>query len=430
MYPRGTIDIQFKSLLRAVWYCIPYVGSAFRSQSNPSVSERERDALICLSVRSGFDLILQNLNFPAGSEIIMSAITIPDMVRIVRAHGLVPVPVEVDFETLCVAPEQWALALSEKTKAIVIAHLFGSRMEMESIHSIAEAANLIVIEDCAQAFDGTDYRGDQRSHFTMFSFGMIKTATAIGGAVIYSSDRRALIRMVETQSTYPHQSTWIWLQKVLNACMLKIAGVPWILSALYWICSRCRLEIDDVVLPRSQGFVGDFKIQKFRKQPCRALKRLLTSRLREDHARRIELRKAYANSIYMAINSQGQIGANARVHSHWVCPLIAQEPETLIAELRGHGFDATQRSSRLVHIATMLHKDMPDESATLNNQQRHQVAIESNASHPAVNLMSRLVYIPIYPDMPPSHRTRLSQTIIEYQNKFSRHVTNDTPAEG
>ena len=55
---------------------------------------------MCLSVRSAWDLLLHVLAWPAGSEVIVSAITHPDMITILRAHGLVPVPVDVDLDTL------------------------------------------------------------------------------------------------------------------------------------------------------------------------------------------------------------------------------------------------------------------------------------------------------------------------------------------
>ena len=51
---------------------------------------------------TGFDLLLQTLRLPAGSEVLCSAITIPDMIHVLRHHNLVPVPVDVDFETLAV----------------------------------------------------------------------------------------------------------------------------------------------------------------------------------------------------------------------------------------------------------------------------------------------------------------------------------------
>ena len=52
-------------------------------------SEGRNDALACLSVRSGFDLLLQSFALPAGSEVLFSAVTIQDMPKIAEAHGLV-----------------------------------------------------------------------------------------------------------------------------------------------------------------------------------------------------------------------------------------------------------------------------------------------------------------------------------------------------
>ena len=49
-------------------------------------------ALACLSVRSGFDLLLAALDLPPKSEVLITALTIPDMVRIIKDHDLVPVP--------------------------------------------------------------------------------------------------------------------------------------------------------------------------------------------------------------------------------------------------------------------------------------------------------------------------------------------------
>ena len=53
-----------------------------------------------MCVRTLFDLYLTVKNFPKGSEVIMTAINIPDMVNIVLLHGLKPVPVDVDIGTL------------------------------------------------------------------------------------------------------------------------------------------------------------------------------------------------------------------------------------------------------------------------------------------------------------------------------------------
>jgi perosamine synthetase len=66
---------------------------------SPNVPFDER-IILTASVRTTFDLILQVLDLPIGSEIVMTCINIPDMVKIIRHHGLVPVPVEISDDTL------------------------------------------------------------------------------------------------------------------------------------------------------------------------------------------------------------------------------------------------------------------------------------------------------------------------------------------
>ena len=53
-----------------------------------------------LSVRSSWDLYFQCRKFPAGTEVMMTAINIGDMVKIVEEHGLIPVPVDLDPYTM------------------------------------------------------------------------------------------------------------------------------------------------------------------------------------------------------------------------------------------------------------------------------------------------------------------------------------------
>lgn len=89
----------------------------------------------------------------------MSALTIRDMTRIVEEHGLVPVPVDLDARTLAVRPESLARAVTPKTRAIVVAHLFGSRMPMEPVVRFARERNLFLIEVAPRRTPGTSTGG-------------------------------------------------------------------------------------------------------------------------------------------------------------------------------------------------------------------------------------------------------------------------------
>lgn len=149
-----------------------------------------------LSVRSGFDALLTALNLEEGSEVLVSAITIKDMGRILADHGLIPVPVDIDMVRLELDLGSLAAAITKNTRAILVAHLFGSLMKMDDIIAFAKKYKLLVIEDCAQAFMGSRYRGHSGSDVCMFSFGPIKTATALGGQFWHSVMSLCSIRCV------------------------------------------------------------------------------------------------------------------------------------------------------------------------------------------------------------------------------------------
>ena len=184
MIPRGKIDIGWSDLLYGLG-CCGWPGDRKRVQRKVEAFWSDRaGALACLSVRSGFDLLLQSYALPPGSEVLVSAITIRDMTRILEEHQLVPVPVDLDMKRLEVKPHCLERGLTPKTRALLVAHIFGSRMDLDPVAGFARQHQLLLIEDCAQAYLGNDYRGHPDSDVAMFSFGPTKTNTALGGAVL------------------------------------------------------------------------------------------------------------------------------------------------------------------------------------------------------------------------------------------------------
>jgi perosamine synthetase len=118
LHPRHRIDASVADALYAL-----AASGRVRAPATPELGP----ALVCLSVRSAFDLLLCALDLPPGDEVLVSAVTHPDMVRILELHGLRPVPVDLDPWTL--APEPWSLraAVTERTRAVLVAHLFGAQ---------------------------------------------------------------------------------------------------------------------------------------------------------------------------------------------------------------------------------------------------------------------------------------------------------------
>ncbi|CAH1277497.1 Hypp9665, partial [Branchiostoma lanceolatum] len=95
-----------------------------RLQKIWTTAQNPNHVLPCLSVRTGLDLFLTVKKFPPGSEIIMSAINIPDMARVVRHHGVRVIPIDVHVETLSPKVELLEGLITERTVAVLVAHLY------------------------------------------------------------------------------------------------------------------------------------------------------------------------------------------------------------------------------------------------------------------------------------------------------------------
>src|SRR5260370_8405869 len=143
-----------------------------------------REALACRSVRSGFHLLLESLALPAGSEVLVSAVTHPDMVRILEAHGLIAVPVDLDVATLAPKLELAERLVTSRTAAILVAHLFGGRVPMGPLAAFATRHALILWHDCPQPFTGTAATGDPNAAVSIYSCGALTTCTPVAGALL------------------------------------------------------------------------------------------------------------------------------------------------------------------------------------------------------------------------------------------------------
>ncbi|RLN91187.1 hypothetical protein BBJ28_00004765 [Nothophytophthora sp. Chile5] len=205
IFPRKKLDVTYSDIGAGIAACLR-LREDQREDCEQKVTQLwdpNGQSMVTLSVRStGFDLLLQTLKLPAGSEVLCSAITIPDMLYVLRYHGLVPIPVDLDPETLAVDVKLLRQAVTKNTRLMLIAHIFGSRFPLDDVLEVAHSNNLLVLEDCAQAFMGMQYTGESRVDVSMFSFGTIKTATSFGGAIIHVKDAAVLEEMRRRERRY------------------------------------------------------------------------------------------------------------------------------------------------------------------------------------------------------------------------------------
>lgn len=103
-------------------------------------------------------LVLRGWGIGPGDEVIVPAHTFIATWLAVSEVGAVPVPVEPDGATMNMDPAGVQAALSNRTRAVIVVHLYGLPADMEAIRAVARRFGLKVLEDAAQAH-GARYRG-------------------------------------------------------------------------------------------------------------------------------------------------------------------------------------------------------------------------------------------------------------------------------
>ena len=139
-----------------------------------------------MGVASGLDaltLSLKAFDFGGDSEIIVPSNTYIATILSIVNNGFTPVLVEPDIETYNIDPLKIEEKINNKTKAIMIVHLYGQSCDMKPIVALANEYNLEIIEDCAQAH-GASYFNQKVGSFGVgaFSFYPTKNLGALGDA--------------------------------------------------------------------------------------------------------------------------------------------------------------------------------------------------------------------------------------------------------
>jgi dTDP-4-amino-4,6-dideoxygalactose transaminase len=311
------------------------------------------------------------------------------MWRVVERHGLVPVPVDVDPHTLAPRPGAWKAAATERTKLAILAHLFGTRVSLEPLAELRRERGILVLEDDAQAYTGADFKGDPLADVSMFSFGPIKTATALAGAVLRVKDRAILERMRAVHAQWPSQSRGGYAKRILKYGMLKAISQPLLYSGFVHACRACGTTHDAVIQSTVRGFKGGDFFQKIRHRPSPPLLALMHRRFVKGSTKRIKGRIERSRRVIDAVGSGLEIpGVAAPLHTFWVFTLLSNRPDELVAQLRAAGFDATR-------VATMSALPPPADRPHLDPRE-------------ARALLARIVYLPVYPELPSSRVERLA----------------------
>lgn len=185
-------------VLRSGWYIMGKELERFEGEFAEYLGAKH-----CVGTASGLDALIlacRAIGLQEGDEVIVQANTYIATVMAITIAGAVPVFVEPD-EYFQMDADRIEEKITDKTKALMVVHLYGQAAEMDRITDLCRRHDLRLIEDCAQSH-GADYQGKMTGTFGdigCFSFYPTKNLGAFGdgGAIVTDrEDYRDQIRML------------------------------------------------------------------------------------------------------------------------------------------------------------------------------------------------------------------------------------------
>ena len=193
---KSEIDLAIREVLESGWYLLGEKNKAF--EENFAKYCETKFSVGCANGLDALHLAIRAYDFPKDSEIIVPANTYIASILAISNCGLKPILVEPNLETYNIDADLIEAKITEKTKAIVVVHLYGQAVEMEKIWELAKKYNLKIIEDSAQAH-GAIYQGKKVGNLGdigCFSFYPGKNLGALGdGGSITTNDEEVAIKI-------------------------------------------------------------------------------------------------------------------------------------------------------------------------------------------------------------------------------------------
>ena len=188
----------------------------------------------CVGVSNGLDaliLALQALNIGKGDEVIVPSNTYIASVIAITTVGATPVFVEPRIDTYNINPELIEQKITKRTKAIMPVHLYGQACEMDYIMKLAEAYDLYVVEDNAQAH-GSSYNGKLTGsfgHANGVSFYPGKNLGALGDAGAVTTNKEEIAEKIKALRNYgshkKYHNDYVGLNRRLDELQAALLSV-------------------------------------------------------------------------------------------------------------------------------------------------------------------------------------------------------------
>jgi len=184
---------EFKNVMESGWYIL---GNKVKEFENDFAEYN--NSKYSIGVANGLDaliLAIKSLDIEPGSEILVPSNTYIATILSIIHNNCKPVLVEPDIATYNIDPSKIEEKITDKTRVILVVHLYGKICAMDEIIEIARKHNLYVVEDCAQSHGAMlkNRKGGTFGDINAFSFYPTKNLGSLGdaGAIVTDSEKLA-----------------------------------------------------------------------------------------------------------------------------------------------------------------------------------------------------------------------------------------------
>ena len=305
---------------------------------------------VTLSVRSALDLLLRAKAYPRGSVALVSALTIPDIERVLQHHGLVVKAVDVVPSTMGVSEEELSdMLAAERPVCCIVAHVWGRINSLDTVARECAAHGCMLIEDLAESFC-PHYDGHPDADVVCWSHGTIKTATAFGGGVVRVRDDALRTAMLALLARDPVQPTLPYVSKFLKYMVLWVVLNTRLNAAARSVLTWLQVDFQTPVVAQLRGFAGKQLITALRHRPCGALegavRRRRTTGVGHESLQRV------ATFRFASVRGVVVPGLECASSRFWLYPILVDPArrDKVVATLNAEGIHAASDSTQLCSL--------------------------------------------------------------------------------
>jgi dTDP-4-amino-4,6-dideoxygalactose transaminase len=213
-------------------------------------------AAVCVPMaRSGLYFTLREMVRP-GQKVVLSPLTIVDVVNAVILAGCVPVFADIRRESCAIDPDIAESLIDSQTGAILITHLHGETAGAHEFREIASRRGIRLIEDAAQAFGAVENetRLGTIGDVGIYSFGFYKNLMTWRGGMLVSNDTVFINRVRTNLDAVPRLSRAKLLMRSAAGFLVDVATWPPVFSTVTFPIVRQRIgAIDRLLDPEAGG---------------------------------------------------------------------------------------------------------------------------------------------------------------------------------